>query len=302
MDFDTWIQTAWDEHAADPEGVAARLQREGPGRALEEASLLPLARLVHHVHGEHLARWAEGRELLAALAAPHGGGGAAAVHINRLEASLALAGGDAAPRAALVPADQAHVDALTAATLAPHDTPRATALLRRALAAADALAPPPGDALHRALAVSGNNLACTLEDKPQRSDEERTLMILAARAARRHWEQAGTWLEVERAEYRLVRTWLQAGDAVQALAHARECLRVVLAHEAPALERFFAHEALALAARAAGETPTADHALAAARADFDALAADDQGWCRATLDTLQAASGGASASAGAAPR
>jgi hypothetical protein len=286
MDFDTWIDSAWNEHATDPEGVAARLTGVGLGLANDEAALAQLARLVHHVHGEHLARWQDGRALLSAIAARAASGAGVAADIARFDAGLALAAGDGAPREALLPADRVRVDALTAATLAQHDTPRATTLLRRALAEADALAPPAGDPLHRALAVSGNNLACTLEERAQRSDEERALMILAAEAARGHWEKAGTWLEVERAEYRLARTWLQAGDAGRALAHAQSCLRIVEAHDAPALERFFAHEALAVAARAASEAATADCAVAAAGADFEALAADDQRWCRATLDTL----------------
>lgn len=288
MDFDTWIESAWNEHATDPEGVAARLQRDGPALATDEAALTQLARLVHHVQGEHLARWHDGRALLAAIARHAASGAAVAADIARFDASLALAAGNSAPREALPPADRVRVDAMTAASLTEHDTPRATALLRQALAQVDTLAPPAGDPLHRALAVSGNNLACTLEEKPQRSEQERALMILAAQAARRHWELAGTWLEVERAEYRLARTWLQAGDAGQALVHAQACLRIVQAHDGPALERFFAHEALALAAKAAGDAAASDRAVAAARADFAALAADDQAWCQATLQTLQA--------------
>lgn len=37
-------------------------------------------------------------------------------------------------------------------------------------------------------------------------------MLLAAQTARKFWEQAGTWLQVEKAEYRLSMTYLQAGD------------------------------------------------------------------------------------------
>ena len=63
--------------------------------------------------------------------------------------------------------------------------------------------------MHRALAITGNGLACTLEEKPDRTADERALMILAAQTARHHWAIAGTWLETERAEYRLANTWLQ---------------------------------------------------------------------------------------------
>lgn len=62
----------------------------------------------------------------------------------------------------------------------------------------------------RALAVTGNNLACTLEEKNHRSLQETELMILASRTARKYWELAGGWLEISRAEYRLAMNYLQA--------------------------------------------------------------------------------------------
>ena len=62
-------------------------------------------------------------------------------------------------------------------------------------------------------------------------------MIVAAEAALRYWKQAGTWLEEERAEYRLAKSLLIAGRAVDAVASARRCLAVCERHEAPAFER-----------------------------------------------------------------
>ena len=113
-------------------------------------------------------------------------------------------------------------------------------------------------------------------------------MIHAAQAARHHWERAGTWLEVERAEYRLAMSWLQAGDLAQARRHAQQCLEIVDANQGAALERFFGWVALGVVARAAGDAAGHAHAVERARADFAALSADDQGWCRAELDKLAA--------------
>lgn len=151
----------------------------------------------------------------------------------------------------------------------------------------DALAP--DDAANRALAVAGNNLACTLEEKAGRSAEERELMILAAQTGLRFWAVAGGWLETERAEYRLAMTWLQVGDLVQARVHAQRCLDIVQRESAPALERFFAWEALAVVARAAGGAD-APSAMAQARLAFAELEEADRSGCQPSLDKLAATS------------
>ena len=141
----------------------------------------------------------------------------------------------------------------TASThLAAHDTARAGRLLEEALDLAQRAGLPPADPMHRTLAITGNALACTLEERRDRSADERALMILAAKTAREHWAIAGTWLETERAEYRLANTWRQAGDAARARGHAQACLDIVAANDGAALERFFGWEALGLADRASG--------------------------------------------------
>jgi hypothetical protein len=286
MDFDAFLNRAWDEHASDTAAVAARLAAEGPGLVGTGAQIAPLANLVHHVFGEHLGRWAEGRALLQRLAALPccSGDGAARQALARLDASLALCEGSADTRAAMTASDRIRVGALAAANLAERDTERAAALFAAALAEADGL--DAADPAHRALAVTANNLACTLEEKTGRSAAERELMITAAQAARRHWALAGGWLETERAEYRLAMTWLQAGDPVRAREHARQCLAIVGTHDGEALERFFAWEAIGLAARAGGDAPGHAQALQQARTAFVALGEADQGWCRASLDRL----------------
>ncbi|MDP1648618.1 MAG: hypothetical protein Q8M01_10510 [Rubrivivax sp.] len=294
MDFDSFLSRAWDQHAADAAGVAERLAAalDDPAPALvtDEEQITPLAHLVHHVYGAHLGRWADGRALLRRLAAHPAcsAGGAASAALARFQASLALCEGAADERAAMTASDRIRVTALAAANLAEHDTARASVLFSEAQAAADAAGLDAADATHRALAVMGNNLAGTLEEKTSRTPAERELMIAAAQAGRRYWALAGTWLETERAEYRLAMTWLQAGDPAQARHHAQLCLALVHDNGGVALERFFGFEALALAERAAGNA--AGHALAVAQASvaFAALDEGDRGWCQPTLDKLQA--------------
>ena len=289
MSFDDFLAGAWAAHADDPAATAERLATQAPGLLTQASQLAPLAALVHHVCGEHLGDWAQGLAQLQRLREhPVCDGDAdAQAAIARCRASLALCAGLADERAAMTASDRVRVTALAAANLAERDTARASALLAEALAGAEAAGLGAADPAQRALAVTANNLACTLEEKKSgRSAAERELMIAAAQAARRHWALAGTWLETERAEYRLAMTWLQAGDAAQAREHAEACLAIVGANGNPPLERFFGHEALALAERAAGHTEAAAQAVAAARAAFAELEEGDRGWCRPTLERL----------------
>ena len=288
MDFDTAIAKAWNDHAEDARGVAARLPALQP-LVTAEAQLERLIAITHHVHGEHLGEWAAGATALNALRAlpvyrDESGAGQA---LRRSLASLALCGGATPPE--MSASDRIRVHAMAASNLAAHDAERASQTLQQALALAECSGLPDTDPMHRAIAVAGHNLACTLEEKAGRSADERALMILAARASRHHWERAGTWLEVERAEYRLAMSWLQAGDFVEARAHAQSCLDIVDANAGAALERFFGWEALGVVARAAGHRAEHAQAVERARAAFAELAADDQGWCRASLDNLAAA-------------
>jgi hypothetical protein len=295
MDFDTALAQAWNDHADDSPTVATRWP-DLRALVVDESQLVRLAALMRHVHGVHLGEWQRGVEALNALRAldayrDDGLGGQA---LRRELASLSWSadteadsdGGTAASDTTLSPSDRIRVAAMTAENLVAHDAARAARWLRRAIALADESGLPDSDPMHRAIAVTSHNLACTMADLPQRSDDERALMILAAQASRHHWERAGTWLEIERAEYRLALTWLQAGDPAQARRHAQACLDGATANHAPALEHFFAWEAIGRSARAAGGTAEHQRAVERARAAFADLSEDDRGWCRASLDQL----------------
>ena len=296
MDFDSFMGQAWDDHAADPQGVAARLGDAGLALLAQadpdaQATQLPaLATLAHHVYGEHLGQWHEGQALLQMLAALPAAAapGAAADALRRCQASLALCAGDADARSGLSAADAIRVGAMAAAGLGPHDAARASLLLQDAVDATAQTALPAADPALRALAVNGNNLASTLEEKTSRSDEERALMILAAQTARTYWALAGGWLETERAEYRLAMTWLAAGDPARARQHADACLAIVSANDGAALERFFGWEALALVHRASDDAEGHAQAIAEMDQAFTALDEADRGWCQASLDKARA--------------
>jgi len=291
MDFSAFHTKAWHDHTTVARQVAQRLS-EGVPLVTTESQLTQLANLAQHVHGSHLGEWRTGMAFIEGLAAlalfqPEGASGQS---LRRCLASLAVSAGDesAASLARMSPSDRIRVGAMAAADLAEHDTPRSLRLLQAALDEAASAGLDAADPMHRALAVAGNGLACVLEEKAGRSPEECALMVLAAQTARHHWAVAGTWLETERAEYRLALTWLQAGDLAQARTHAQNCLEIVAANEGAALERLFGWEALGRVERAAGNATGQAQALAHARTAFAALDASDQSWCRASIDKLAA--------------
>jgi hypothetical protein len=287
MDFDTFAERAWDEHATDPQGVAQRLN-EGRALVADEAQLNRLANLAHHVYGAHLGDWRAGAGFIEGLAELpfHAAGGACGGAVRRYVASLALCADPRAEPEGLAPSDRIRVGALAASNLADRDAARAGDLLRDAVDRAQGSGLPVADPMNRDLAVAANNIACALEEKERRTEDERELMILAAQASRHHWGIAGTWLEAERAEYRLAHTWLKAGDLARAREHAQACLEIVAAHDGPALERLFGWEALGLVERAAGDAAGHGQALARAREAFDELAEADKEWCRVSIEKL----------------
>jgi len=281
MGFDRFIEQAWQDHADHTEAVAERLA-EVPRRITTPAQVAPLARLVLHVFGEHLGRWQDGQRLLEALRDHVRDDAAAASALRVGHAALALAQGGAAP--GLDTEERiATLACASAIGLGRNELARASSWFLQAidLAATEPVRP------RRALAVAANNLACAVGELPERTPEQRRTMLAAAHAARVEWERAGTWLETERAEYVLAKSYLKAGDAAAAQRHATQCLEICEHHQAPAFERFFAHEALGHAAHAGGDRLAFEAALSSTQTQFDALSADDRTACGADLQALK---------------
>ena len=286
--LDTFLDQAWSDHADHAASVAARLPEALPLVA-DDSGVVRLAALAHHVFGEHLGHWQGGLTFLAQLSerAVFGADGAAA--IARCQASLRLCSGEADERAALTASDQCRVSSMAASNLATLGSQRSSEFLHDAVTLAGAL--PDADPGVRALAANSNGIAGTLQELASRTAQQRDLMIHAAQVARAQWERAGTWLEVERAEYRLALCWLAAGDPAQGLHHTRHCESIVQENGSLPLEVFFAAEALCLCARALGDSAVQTGALTTAQQAFEALPSDDQAWCRTTLDSMTRASG-----------
>jgi hypothetical protein len=287
MTFDAFLEAAWNDHADHPQEVADRL---AASLALVEAPghIPALARLVTHVFGEHLGQWRRGIDLLDAMRSlPAFDGAAASVGtLTRCAATLGYAGGDSSTIASLVTEDRVYVLAsATSVFAARNEFKRALAAYTEALQLAQCDMPSKSPAL-RALAVGGNNLAATLEEKKDRDTSETDGMIVAANGGLTYWRLAGTWLEEERAEYRLTRSLLQAGKPHAAIQSATRCIDVCRLHNAPAFERFFGYAALALAQREVGDMQSFEESRKYALVLFDQVPLDEKKRCKSEVEEL----------------
>jgi len=243
---DAFIRQAWTDHNDRPVEVAERLL-EAHTRLREAGRVPALARIVTHVFGEHLARWNDGIALLSQLKSNPCCDGEGARSLDQGIGALRLAAGDEAALDRFAPSERIGILATASSALAAQgETGRAIRAYEDALAIGER-GLPAGDPGVRALAVGGNNLAASLETKQDRSAGETRAMVNAAAAALKYWALAGTWLETERAEYRLAKSLLAAGDLRAAVDHARRCVEICEANDAPAGELSFAHELLAIA-------------------------------------------------------
>jgi hypothetical protein len=285
--FDAFLEAAWSEHGDDPAAVAARLARSLDVVAAAE-HITPYARIVTHVYGEHLALYADGVALLERLrTAPAFDGSAAAQGaVARGIAVLRFCGGDASVLGTLDHDDRIVVLATAASAFAEQKAfRRAIEAYTEALTLAQSGVPDGSPAL-RALAVGGNNLAATLEDKADRDLAETRGMLVAAQGGLDYWRRAGTWLEEERAEHRLSASRRSAGDYDGAVHHAERCIALCQANNAPAVEHFFGVAALALAQRSAGLAEEFDASRRIARQWHERVDPSERTWCDTTVAML----------------
>jgi hypothetical protein len=301
MTCEEFVTQGWKDHATDAEGVFARLP-EGIALIAEPAHLAAFSGLCVHVSGEHLGRWGEGVALLDRLTGlpvfdPASSEGKAVV---RSMAILHRCAGNREAEARCfaasrlggeVPEESDKIRLLAVAAAALLGQKRLSDA-RRDFEEAVALAaygPNAKDPAARALAVTGNNLACEFERMSVLSDDERAMMLRAAQVGREFWGIAGGWMEAERAEYRLAMSHIKAGDPSTALLHAGRCLTIVEENGADAGEAFFAHEAIARARLAGGDVPSARAGRDRMASLFPTVADESfRGFCEGELARLDA--------------
>ncbi len=286
MSFESYLNQAWADHAADSVKVANEFSN---GASLVESNdqISQFAGLVTHVMGEHLGQWENGLSLLKDLQKhPKFLAGTESERAVRRSLQVLKVGkGQTEELSEFSNSDQIRIMATAASALSDRDPVRAKELLINSLELAQSVSDHK-DPANRALAITGNNLACALEEKLNRSQSETELMILAAQTGRKFWELAGTWVEISRAEYRLAMSFLQAGDLVNADLHAQSCIEICQENKAGDLDMFYCFEALALVERAKQNEVGFQKALARAQSYFEKQSPDDQSWAEKSLKKL----------------
>jgi hypothetical protein len=284
MLFDEFHQKAWSDHANAAAEVAARFP--GALKLVEKPEQVPLfARLVAHVDGEHLGRWAEGLSLLGRLRELPFIDAMGLDAIDRFQRSLRLCAGEKAALDGLSSSQRARVLAVAGPAIATQgQVQRGEEFFREAASLVRTL--PKDDPAQRDLAVAGNNLAVGYETKPDRTPEETGFMIFGAAVGRHQWEIAGTALHVMRAEYRLAVSFAVAGRGDEAVKHAEKALELGAIQRAGDLDLFFNYEALARAERARGKRDAFAKAVERAKHAFARLEGGDREWCEPVLKAL----------------
>lgn len=281
-----FIDAAWNDHAADPQAVAARLPEARGLIEREPDQVGDFLGLAEHLLLGHLAD-PDAMEPWLAMAEP--------LVAHRPDAMPALARARLATRLLRGDEPQSAHEAVTLRVracgtavnglAARGEIARARRLLEHAasLARADG-----GSDAVKALAAAFNNLASQLLDGARGPDAD-ALMLEAAQASRETWAEVGTWINVERGEYVLALCAAAVGDGARAVGHACACLDLCAANEADAFETCFGQEALARGLLAAGEHDAAAAALQAMRALLPRI--EDEGnraFAQSSLDKLQA--------------
>jgi tetratricopeptide (TPR) repeat protein len=256
-----FVGRGWRDHAEDAAGVMDRFEH-GITLVAEASDLPGLAGLIAHVAGEHLGRWQDGLALLDRLATHELCGEAQTQAIARSQAVLRFCTGDLggyesawrAGHSGEHPERSTRARVLAVATCAlagQGRLPEALATFKDTLALIET-GVEASDPVNRSIAISANNLACELEEVAERTPEQDELLELAAKTARRFWEVAGTWNNVQVAEYRLCMSYLALARPEPALEHARAALELCEANQAGPTDLLFAQEALARANHALG--------------------------------------------------
>lgn len=285
MTFKDYLNEAWNQHA----DHADKIFKEFPNHfnlVQSDEDVVSLAHLITHVSADHLGQWTKGVELIDSLLKVRTI--ADESPLKRFKATLNICADKNFSLDGFSDSDRARILAACASALAArNETARADKYLKKAeLIAKEKLKE--NDPAFRGLAITGNTLACTLEDKETRNSEEVELMKLAAHVGRTYWEKSGTWLNVERAEYRLANTYLKAGDPQTALKHAESCLKIITKNGDDPIELFYAHEALGMCAEALDDQDAVEKHIHQMETQFARMTTDDQSWTKPSLDKIKA--------------
>ena len=282
MNFNDYLNEAWDLHAKSPEDVATNLNN-GLKLIQSASDITGLAHIATHVFAEHLGQYSKGLAFVATLKDQTLNDDNSRAALQRFESVLKNCENSQFDISYLSESDKCRVLALAAsAHTGTKNILQASIFFEQAEAVASKLVET--DAAVRSMAITGNNLACALEEKTNLTEDEKKLMLKAAHAGLHYWKLAGTWLETERAEYRLSQSYFRVRDLISSIKHANQCLTICEENKAGALEFFFAYEALVKIEIEMGQPL---RSLEKMKQYFSQLSQGDQQWCEPILNQIQ---------------
>lgn len=240
MNFEQYLDNAWTIHPTEPLRV---YENFSAGLSLVESNeqLLQLSLLITHVCGEHLGLWQEGMSCLAKIKKHRffESESETGKAVNRSDAVLSLGENVNYNLNNFSISDQARIYAVAANSLAHRKLTQAEDFFYRAITLVQSIENL-NDPATRAVAISGNNLACILEESSSLTSAQTEFMIFSAQQARKYWALAGSWLEVSRAEYRLAKSYIKACKIDEAVLHADICLKMCQQNNADEVELSYA--------------------------------------------------------------
>ena len=282
MSFNNYINQAWDLHQKSPEDVVGGLN-DALKLAQTASDITSLAHIATHVFAEHLGQYQKGLSFVLALKEQNLNDDSSKAALKRFESVLKICEDANFDLSDLSNSDRCRVLALAAsAQTGTKNISQAALFFEQAEVVASQL--DKTDAAVRSMAITGNNLACALEEKSILTEGEKKLMIKAAQAGLSNWKIAGTWLEIERAEYRLSQSYFRIRDLISSIKHANQCLTICEENKAEALEFFFAYEALVKIELEIGQPL---RSLEKMKHYFSLLSEGDKQWCEPILNQIQ---------------
>lgn len=255
------VSALMQDHDADLAGAAARLRAIAPS-ALEVDDLASYSWLVNHVIGEKGHDWPGARALLEALPAL---AGQPPVVLRNRAVAFAMSGaalqswqaeGELAQALACGPTLAATAVRLGALQhLAGSADPRLVATSLTPCVQAIEAAPAGGPVLAMAARAINNAVSGWLEHpQPATADPSvAAAMTRAARCCKTIWQHAGTWMQVERADYLIALVANALADWEAAARAARDGIRMIEANGSEDVDRAFLLLELARARHGMGE-------------------------------------------------
>jgi hypothetical protein len=282
MDFNTYCNKSWDDHADDSLKVAGTFA-EGIKLVTTTPQITQFANLVTHVMGVHLGKTSEGKSILQQLEELNFNDSGTLLNIKISKAILSYVENSNLDLSGFSDSEKVRIVATAASGFQGLDKiAESKEALNKAVSLARVLEPK--DAANRSLAVAGNVIASSLEEKTDLSSEEIELMLAAAHTSHMFCQIFGTWLEIERGEYRLAKSYLKAKDFISSIKHANLCLTICEENKAPALELFFAYEAIAGVEKAMKQPL---RSLPQMEKYFSELTNEDKPWCEKSLNKIK---------------